>query len=160
MKRKIRIVVGLGLSILLFSVWGLKAQDYSKVEGENQLQFNSEKSDVAFFTIDVVEGFNYLKILVKAQVQKGNLLCEILDPKGKVIREINIETSSNTGNHQNFSSQMKGEIQKSIRMPDKGTWKVRLSPEKAVAYVTVEHMLAFHPKADVLELEQIDADLK
>jgi len=52
---------------------------------------------------------------------------------------------------------MKGEMQKSIRMPEKGKWMVRLSPEKkAVAYVTVEHMLAFHPKVDVLELEQID----
>jgi hypothetical protein len=161
MKHKMRIALGLGLALLLFSPRGLMAQDYSKVEGENQLQFNEQKSKVAFFTIDVTEGYNYLKILVKAQVQEGNLLCEILDPEGKLIREINIVTSANTGKHNNFSSMMKGEMQKSIRMPEKGNWMVRLSPEKkAVAFVTVEHMLAFHPKVDVLELEQIDADLE
>ena len=161
MKSKMRIVLGLGLAFLFFSTWGLMAQDYSKVEGGNQLQFSEQKSEVASFEIDVTEGYNYLKILVKAKVTNGNLLCEILDPKGKVIREINIETSANTGNHNNFSSMMVGEMQKSIRMPEKGKWMVRLSPEKkAVAYVTVEHMLAFHPKVDVLELEQIDADLE
>ena len=53
---------------------------------------------------------------------------------------------------------MKGEMQKSIRMPEKGKWMVRLSPEKkAVAYVTVEHILAFHSKVDVLELDHIIA---
>ncbi len=35
MKRKIRIVAGLGMSILLLSARGLKAQDYSEVEGGN-----------------------------------------------------------------------------------------------------------------------------
>ena len=161
MKSKMKIVLGLGLAIFLFCTWGLMAQDYTKVVGGNQLQFNEQKSKVAFFTIDVTEDYNYLKILVKANVHKGNLLCEILDPLGKVIRKIKIETSANTGNHDNFNSMMLGEMQKSIRMPEKGKWMVQLSPEeKAVAYVTVEHMLAFHPKVDVLELEQIDADLE
>lgn len=160
MKSKIKKVVGMGLTFLIFFTWAGMAQDFTTLKGENQLQFSPQNSKEATFNIDVTEGYNYLKIQVKAMVQKGNLLCEILDPKGKVVREIKIETSENTGNHQNYNSQMKGEMQKSFRMPDKGIWKVRLSPDKSVAFVTVEHMLAFHPKVDVLELEQIDAELK
>ena len=161
MKSKMRIVFGLGFILLSVCTCGLISQDYIKVKGENQLQFDAQKTKVASFPIDVTEGYNYLKILVEAQVQKGNLLCEIIDPQGKVIREMKIETSKNTENHPNYNSMMKGEMQKSIRMPLIGKWIVRLSPEeKAVAYVTVDHLLAFHPHVEVLELEQIDAALE
>ena len=164
MENAIRTPRAFGLTIMLlacvFFSGALMAQDYSKVEKQGQLQFGENKSEVASFTIDVTKGFNYLKIFVEAEIQSGDLHCEILDPKGKVIREINLESTVNTGNHQNFNSQMKGEMQKAIRLPEKGKWEIRLTPTKAVAFVRVEHMLAFHPKVDVLELEQIEADLE
>ena len=120
MKNAIRTSKTFGLTFMLlvsgFFSGALMAQDYSKVEQLSRVNFDAKKSEVASLTIDVTEEYNYLKIFVETQVKSGDLLCEILDPKGKVIRAINVESSMNTAEGQPNYHLIKGELQKKLVM--------------------------------------------
>jgi hypothetical protein len=149
------------LLIFLAIACGAFAQDYVKMKGSKIFQFKTESS-AATALINVTSEFNYLKIHVLGYVEMGEIFCEILDPDGEVKRTFNIISDDEVikGENTGYTSIVKGELEKAFRNPAPGKWKVRVIPKNAQGHIEVEHVLISHPKADVLELHQIEEETR
>jgi len=160
MKNTIRKSFGT-LLILLTLTGGSFAQDYLKMEGSKIFSFKHESS-ASTALVNVTSDYNYLKIHVEGFVQTGEILCEIIDPTGEVKRTFNLICDDEVikGQDTGYSSVVKGEMEKAFRNPASGKWKVRVTPKNAQGQIEIIHVLISHPKADVLELYQIEADTK
>ena len=131
------------------------------MEGSKIFQFKQESS-ASTALVNVTSEYNYLKIHVEGYVQVGEILCEIIDPAGEVKRTFNLISNNEVIKGQNtvYSSVVKGEMEKAFRTPASGKWKVRVTPKNAQGSLEITHVLISHPKADVLELDQIEADTR
>ena len=158
MKKSIRKSFGTAL-LLVALVSGSFAQDYYKMEGSKLFQLKQESSP-SIALINVSEGYNYLKIHVVGIIQTGQIQCEILDPAGEVKRTFNIICSDEVikGENTGYQSDVKGEMEKAFRNPALGKWEIRVIPKNAVGDVRIKHVLISHPKADMLELYQIEEE--
>jgi len=140
---------------------GSFAQDYLKMEGSKNFKFKLESS-ASTVLVNVRSEYNYLKIRVKGYVEVGEILCEIIDPAGEVKRTFNLisDDEVNKGQNTGYSSVVKGEMEKAFRTPLSGKWEVRVTPKNAEGMLKITHVLISHPKADVLELDQIEAETR
>ena len=140
---------------------GSFAQDYLKMEGSKNFKFKLESS-ASTVLVNVRSEYNYLKIRVKGYVEVGEILCEIIDPAGEVKRTFNLisDDEVNKGQNTGYSSVVKGEMEKAFRTPLSGKWEVRVTPKNAEGMLKITHVLISHPKADVLELYQIEAETR
>ena len=150
-------------TIVLFLVIasGAFAQDYLKLVGSKIFQFKTESSSSTVM-VNVTSEYNYLKIHVMGYVEMGEIYCEILDPEGEVKRTFSIISDDEVikGENTGYTSLVKGEMEKAIRNPAPGKWQVRVIPKSAQGHIEVEHVLISHPKADILELHQIEEDTR
>lgn len=140
---------------------GSFAQDYLKMESSKHFIFKQESS-ASTALVNVTSEYNYLKIHVEGHVQVGEILCEIIDPAGEVKRTFNLISNDevNKGQNTGYNSIVKGEMEKAFRTPASGKWEVRVTPKNAQGSLEITHVLISHPKADVLELYQIEAETR
>ena len=160
MKNTIRNSVGI-IALFLLLTNGILAQDYLKMSGSRIFQFKAESSP-SVALVNVTSEYNYLKIHVMGYVEMGNIFCELIDPAGEVKQTFNIVSDNEVikGENTGYSSIVKGEMEKAFRNPAQGKWQVRVVPNSAQGHIEVEHVLISHPKADVMELDQIEQDTR
>jgi hypothetical protein len=160
MKNTIRKSFGTILLVAAFASAGF-AQDYLKMESSKNFMFKLESS-ASTVLVNVTSEYNYLKIHVEGYVEVGEILCEIIDPAGEVKRTFNLISNDevNKGQNTGYSSIVKGEMEKAFRTPASGKWEVRVTPKNAKGMLEITHVLIWHPKADVLELYQIEAETR
>jgi len=158
MKNAIKKTFGTAILAMVFGIFSF-GQDYLKMEGLKELQFQNETVS-ADVVIPVTEEYNYLRINVEGYIENGEFLCEIIDPKGEVKRNFSIlyYNEDTAGNNTGIQGEVKGEMEKAFRNPDSGKWKVRITPKKAHGQVVVKHILIFNSRADMLELHQIEEE--
>ena len=135
-------------------------QEYIKLERSMILPHDLQ-SKIDGVLIKVSDEYNYLKVKVQGQVNKGDILVELVDPEGEVRRNFTLKTSSAAieGIDLGEKGYVAGEMEKSYRNPPTGNWLVRVTynPE-ANGKIKVNSLLIYNPRADLIELEQIEKD--
>lgn len=145
--------------LMMAVVLGGSAQEYIKLERSKRLQLEGESKNKDVL-IKVDEGFNYLNIKVKGQVEVGNIHIELIDPEGKVRRDFNLEAGKTTDPSNTLSREgsVYGKTEKSFRNPLSGEWFVRVQADNAKGHVKVYSLLIYNPRTDLIELEQVEED--
>ena len=146
--------------LLLAANFNSFGQEYIKLE-RSKTVFLDEESKTAEVFIKVTDEYNYLKVKVLGQIQKGDILVELIDPEGRVRRNFSLETGSAAAQGIDLGEKgyVAGEMEKSFRNPSIGNWHVLLnfSPE-ASGRIKVYNLLIYNPRTDLIELEQIEKD--
>jgi len=139
----------------------MEGQDYTEMERSKILRFENESMQVEV-EIKVSEEFNFLVIKIQGSFEKGETLIELFNPNGikKGHFTIKTETNISKGKNTNITEMVSGKLEKHYRDPLKGDWLIRISPQKAVGYININSTLIYHPRINVLELDQIEDDTK
>ncbi len=148
------------ITIMLLAVSTLcPGQEYSKTERSRNLAFTNE-SKSAKVNINVSAEFNFMQIQIMSEFKKGEALIEILDPDDEVRGKYTIMAGGDieAGENTKVSSFVSGEMERFYRDPAKGKWKVRITPKNATGNTLIKTTLLYHPKMDMLEIEQIKED--
>ena len=120
-------------TFLLFTAVVCHAQD-SQVFIQRSIEFNggTEKEEVIIY---VEEGSGVLQVHINATINMGKLSVEIFDSKG--VSKGKFSIGSQIVNSDKVSETVRGTISKTIENPDKGEWKIKLTPENAKANVRI-----------------------
>jgi len=139
----------------------LQRRDYTEMESSKTLQFENE-SKQAEVEIHVSDEFNLLLIEVHGSFEKGETLIELFDPNGikKGYFIIKTETNISKGKNTTIMEMVNGKLEKHYRDPIKGNWMIRISPINAVGYININSTVIYHPRMNVLEMDQIKDDIK
>jgi hypothetical protein len=136
-------------------------QEYIKLERKKSIMF-ADESKVAEVKINVTEEYNFLKIQIVSFLQRGEASFEIINPKGEVKGKYSIVAGEDKdivkGENTHVESLASGEMERAYRNPEKGDWIVRIIPKRATGKTDIDSRLVFHPKADLLENDQIEDD--
>lgn len=158
MKNLIKIT---SLILLLVGLNGISfGQDYFKVERNSPITFDNE-SDTVVFKIDCTDEYNFLSVQIESQLNQGQLMIELIDPKSNLIGNYTIITMSPSehGKMVDYKEKVQGKLEKSIREPFIGSWLVRIIPVGALGKTTINYTLAQNPRAHLLELNQVIQDI-
>jgi len=152
-------------TLILMTMLGstIFGQEYARMERIKTLQIEktANKPDAVtnVVEINVTDEFNYLKIKVQGNFDAGEILVEIVDPLGEVKRDFSIKNGkvvTETG--LNMKGVVIAEMERSYRNPVKGKWVVRSTSKKADGKILVYSLQIYNPKADLIELEQIERE--
>ncbi len=168
MEKKIRII-SLMIILLMISSIGLaqeapkvnSSQGFSKLERSNSLLFKNE-SKISEVQVSISDEFNFLSLQIECTLTAGELLVEILNPKGEIKGNYTVINNSVITKGKNTESKetVNGQMDKRFRNPKVGDWIVRVKPKNATGTVKISSNLIFHPKADYMEWEQIRRDTR
>lgn len=119
-----------------------------KLKNEN---FNMTSKDSEIKSIEIeVSNENALFFNIVGDINSGNVLIEIFDPKGNKEGELSLEHQKESV----FKSKSKsagstsGTINKTINSPEIGLWLVKVSPEKAKGNISISVAQYEKPSAD------------
>jgi hypothetical protein len=160
MKTLIKITAILFVSMLAISSTCF-SQEYIKMERQKHLRFEKE-SETLEVKIKVTDEYNFFKVKIECTVTEGEIQLELLDPKGNLKGNFTIKTDSNlkTGKRTTVEESVRGSLEKTFRYPLIGDWIIKIKPNEAKGDMSIGSLLYYHPKADMLEMEQIEEDLK
>ncbi len=132
-------------------------QEYTKTESSKSLEFTGE-SKVAEVTIPVGSEIDLLRFTINTTLKKGKALIEIFDPADEVKGSYRIvaEEGVKKGSKTYVKSNVKGTLERQYRDPATGDWMIKITPKDALGLSEIESVMIHHPKADILEIEQIE----
>ncbi len=139
----------------------IDSQEYSRLDREKDLYFDNE-SETAEVKINVTDEYNFLMISVECFLTSGEMLLELLDPRGNKKSNFTIKTDYNvkSGKNTTVDESVRGNMEKAFRNPIKGDWIVRVKPQKAKGHLKIHSSQIYNPRADMLEVDQIKEDAK
>ena len=132
-------------------------QDQTKIVRSRSLELKNESKNTEV-KVNVSKEYNYLRINVGCNLRQGEVHIRIFDPSGELKRNLTIKTGSNLskGDNTTIQESVNGEIEKAFRNPTDGDWTIRVEPTDATGNVGIQTILIYNPKADLLELDQIE----
>lgn len=81
---------------------------------------------------------NTLFFNVGGEINSGNVLIEIFNPKGQKEGELSLEHREvSTAKAERFSGNTSGSLNKVINSPDTGDWEVKIKPKKAKGHIII-----------------------
>jgi len=132
---------------------------YAKMERSNELFFK-EESTISEVQISVTEEFNFLSLKIECRLKSGELLVEILNPKGEIKGNFTVINNNVVTKGKNTQSKetVVGHIEKQFRTPSTGNWLVRIKPKNATGMAMILNTLVYNPRQSLLETYQIIPD--
>lgn len=129
--------------LLCFTVWGQKQNNVSadtssiisdtrvNLERKISLESNSKSEDII---LNIEENFDRFELVINSSVTAGDLKIEVYDPKGKNQGIFSVGTQLNGEKLERVN----GNINKSLKDPQSGHWKVSILPTKATGTITIQ----------------------
>ncbi len=168
MEKKIRII-SIMIILLVISSIGLaqeapkanSSQGYSKLERSNSLLFKNE-SKISEVQVSISDEYNFLSLNIVCSLTAGELLVEVVNPKGEIKGNYTVINNSviTMGKNTESKETVNGQMEKRFRNPSIGNWIVRVKPKNATGSAKIFSTLIHHPKADYMEWEQIRRDTR
>ena len=116
----------------------LDEKDEVKIHKSRIIDFKNEskKSEVK---VMMNEDYNFLQFRINCNLDKGNVVVEIIDPKGEKQGTCTVKSDDNVVLGENSTTQehVTGEIIKDFRYPLNGEWIIRASPSSAMGRVQI-----------------------
>lgn len=126
-----------------------------------KVNFQAE-SNVKEVKIEVSKEFNFLRIDVQSKFHDGDVLVSILDPNGKLKESFTIKAEKKNPKESLIKNESySAKMIKRYRNPISGLWLVQIKPlKKSSGQTLVQATVLFNARADLLELDQIEEDLR
>ena len=143
MKNKV-ICLTLCIVLLFSAVWGQKqgtnipadtrsstSDTRLNLQREIRLEANSKPEKVI---LDIDENVARFELVINITVTSGKLKIEVYDPKGNIQGTFLVGTQLNSEKLERVS----GNINKSLKDPQSGSWKISIIPAEATGSITIQ----------------------
>ncbi|MCH2216404.1 MAG: hypothetical protein MK086_14660 [Flavobacteriales bacterium] len=107
-------------------------EDSEKSEYKRHQSFTlHDDSNNQVIDLQVDEGSNKLKIMVKGAIRDGKMMVELEDPDGNIKGTFAIKSSQS-------KNKAKGNLEKSFIDPEGGTWRLRIQCKNATGQIEID----------------------
>lgn len=136
MKSKI-LLLTFGLILIGISSMGQKVkvnvkEDCEKSEYKRHQTFSlNDDSNTQLIDIEVEDGADKLKMIVRGTIRKGKMMVQLEDPEGDIKGTFAIKSSEN-------KNKAKGNLEKSFVAPSEGTWRLRILCKNATGQLEID----------------------
>jgi len=130
----------------------------SQLSSSKIVEFHAEATPTEI-KVSVTDEFNYLRFYIQGFFEEGEVEFKIFDPNGISKGGFIIKTDSDVkkGMATSIKSSVTGKMSKSYRNPEKGNWLIQIKPlKRSTGRTEIKTLQIFNPKADILELDQIE----
>jgi hypothetical protein len=112
----------------------------NELNTQNSL-FLNEKSVEQSITVEVTGAVEYLEIVIRCSLTKGEVIVELFDPEGKRQGKFTVGSKENMGTPNGEKEQNEtredGKLEKIVMNPVNGIWKIKITPTKTKASIDV-----------------------
>ena len=157
MKTLVKILVVTSAMMILMIQYCF-AQEYTRLERSKEIYFNVE-SEQTESIVSIDRENSILELRIRATLNEGTIYLEVQNPDGEKKGNFTVKSSEShnikKGKNTEIKEKVSGELSKIFRNPPSGDWIIVIKPEKAIGMVQIQTTTIFHPKADLMEVDQI-----